>query len=46
MIDVPAEVVNSNGTTAKVTVGRNQHLMFRETDSRSRSTTASRGIYA
>jgi hypothetical protein len=32
MIDVPAEVVNGDGTTAKVTVGRNQHLMFRETD--------------
>lgn len=32
MIDVPAEVVNGDGTTAKVTVGRNQHLLFRETD--------------
>jgi len=33
MIDVPAEVVNGNGTSAKVTVGKNQHLLFRETDS-------------
>ena len=32
MIDVPAEVVNGDGTTAKVTVGKQQYLMFRETD--------------
>jgi len=32
MIDVPAEVVNGDGATAKVTVGKNQHLLFRETD--------------
>ena len=32
MIDAPAEVVNGDGTTAKVTVGKNQHLLFRETD--------------
>jgi hypothetical protein len=32
IIDVPAEVVNGDGTTAKVTVGKNQHLLFRETD--------------
>jgi len=32
MIDVPAEVVNGDGTTAKITVGKNQHLLFRETD--------------
>jgi len=32
MIDVPAEVVNGDGTTAKVTVGKSQHLLFRETD--------------
>ena len=32
MIDVPATVVNGDGTTAKVTVGKNQHLLFRETD--------------
>ena len=32
MIDVPAEVVNGDGTTAKVTVGKNQNLLFRETD--------------
>src|SRR6267154_4656759 len=32
MIDVPAEVVNGDGTTAKVRVGRNQYLLFRETD--------------
>jgi hypothetical protein len=30
--DVPAEVVNGDGTTAKVTVGKNQNLLFRETD--------------
>ena len=27
MIDVPAEVVNGDGTTAKVTVGKNQNLL-------------------
>jgi len=32
MIDVPTDVVNGDGTTAKVRVGRNQHLLFRETD--------------
>ena len=32
MIDVPAAVVNGDGTTAKVTVGKNQNLLFRETD--------------
>ena len=32
MIEVPAEVVNGDGVTAKVTVGKNQHLLFRETD--------------
>jgi hypothetical protein len=32
MIDVPATVVNGDGTAAKVTVGKNQHLLFRETD--------------
>jgi hypothetical protein len=32
MIDVQAEVVNGDGTTAKVTVGKNQNLLFRETD--------------
>jgi hypothetical protein len=32
MIDVPAEVVNGDGTTAKVTVGKQQYLLFRETD--------------
>jgi len=32
MIDVPAVVVNGDGTTAKVTVGKNQNLLFRETD--------------
>jgi hypothetical protein len=32
MIDVPATVVNGDGTTAKVTVGKNQNLLFRETD--------------
>jgi hypothetical protein len=32
MIDVPATVVNGDGTTAKVTVGKQQYLLFRETD--------------
>ncbi len=32
MVDVPAEVVNGDGTTAKVTVGKKQYLLFRETD--------------
>ena len=32
MIGTPAEVVNGDGVTAKVTVGKNQHLLFRETD--------------
>ena len=32
MIDVPAEVVNGDGTIAKVAVGKQQYLMFRETD--------------
>jgi hypothetical protein len=32
MIGTPAEVVNGDGVTAKVTVGRTQYLLFRETD--------------
>lgn len=32
MIGVPAAVVNGDGTTAKVTVGKSQNLLFRETD--------------
>jgi hypothetical protein len=32
MIEAPAEVVNGDGTTARVMVGKNQHLLFRETD--------------
>jgi hypothetical protein len=32
MIDVPATVVNGDGTTAKVSVGKQQYLLFRETD--------------
>jgi hypothetical protein len=32
MIDVPGEVVNGDGTTAKITVGKQQYLLFRETD--------------
>jgi hypothetical protein len=32
MIGAPGEVVNGDGTTAKVKVGKNQHLLFRETD--------------
>jgi hypothetical protein len=32
MVDVPAEVVNGDGRSARVTVGKDQHLVFRETD--------------
>jgi hypothetical protein len=32
IIDTPAEVVNGDGVAARVTVGKNQHLLFRETD--------------
>jgi hypothetical protein len=32
IIDVPAEVANGDGTVARVTIGREQHLAFRETD--------------
>lgn len=32
IIDVPAEVANGDGTVARVTIGRQQHLVFRETD--------------
>jgi hypothetical protein len=32
MIGTPATVVNGDGTTAKVTVGKTQYLLFRETD--------------
>jgi catechol-2,3-dioxygenase len=32
MIDVPAEVVNGDGTSVRVTVGKDQSLVFRETD--------------
>lgn len=32
MIDVPADVVNGDGTTARITVGKKQYLLFRETD--------------
>ena len=32
MIGTPATVVNGDGTTAKVTVGKDQYLLFRETD--------------
>jgi hypothetical protein len=32
MIGTPAEVVNGDGTAARVTVGKDQHLVFRETD--------------
>jgi hypothetical protein len=32
MLDVPAEVVNGDGTVARVTIGRQQQLVFRETD--------------
>ena len=32
MLDVPATVLNGDGTTARVTVGKQQYLQFRETD--------------
>jgi hypothetical protein len=32
MIGTPAEVVNGDGTVARVKVGKEQHLLFRETD--------------
>jgi len=32
MIGTPAEVVNGDGTAARVKVGKDQHLIFRETD--------------
>ena len=32
MIDTPATVANGDGTVARVTVGKGQHLLFRETD--------------
>jgi hypothetical protein len=32
MIGVPAQVVNGDGTVARVTVGQAQYLLFRETD--------------
>ena len=32
MIGTPAELVNGDGTVARIAVGRDQHLLFRETD--------------
>ena len=32
MIGTPAEVANGDGTVARVKVGKNQHLLFRETE--------------
>jgi hypothetical protein len=32
MIGTPAEVVNGDGTVARVAVGKDQHFLFRETD--------------
>ena len=32
MIDVPSSVTNGEGTVARAMVGRDQHLLFRETD--------------
>jgi hypothetical protein len=32
MLEVPASVANGDGMTARVQVGKNQHLLFRETD--------------
>ena len=32
MIGTPAEVVNGDGTVARVNVGKDQHVLFRETD--------------
>jgi hypothetical protein len=32
MLDVPADLVNGDATSARVMVGQDQHLVFRETD--------------
>jgi hypothetical protein len=32
MLDVPAEVMDGDGTAARVTIGRQQYLLFRETE--------------
>jgi hypothetical protein len=32
MVDTPAQVVNGDGTKARVLIGKGQHLVFRETD--------------
>ena len=32
MVGTPAEVVNGDGTVARVSVGKDQHLLFRETE--------------
>jgi hypothetical protein len=32
MVDTPTQVVNGDGTTARVKIGKEQHLRFRETD--------------
>ena len=32
MLDVPADLVNGDGTSARVMVGKDQYLVFRETD--------------
>jgi hypothetical protein len=32
MVDVPADVVNGDGRAARVQIGKEQHLFFRETD--------------
>ncbi len=32
MVDTPAKVVNGDGTAARVMIGKDQHLVFRETD--------------
>src|SRR4029079_19737835 len=32
MLDLPATVTNGDATVARITVGKQQHLLFRETD--------------
>ena len=32
ILDVPAEIVNGDATAARITIGQQQHLIFRETD--------------
>ena len=32
IMGMPAELLNGDGTVARVKIGKNQHLLFRETD--------------